>query len=225
MADAQPSLPATDGTLRQAILFRLRQGGPASPDALAADLGASRSGVLQQLRALEAAGHVSRSVERHGVGRPRHRYDLTPEAQARFPADYRGLAEGLLAAIDAVGGPELVERVLAARGTTLAGRVEHRLAGDEVTGDGAPLETRVRELAVFQSERGYLAVDERAPDGSFRIRQHNCAIHHVAAARPEACAAELDLYRQVLGPDVVRETHIPSGDRCCTYRIDPADPD
>jgi predicted ArsR family transcriptional regulator len=27
------------------------------------------------------------------------------------------------------------------------------------------------------------------------------------------------MFREILGADVVRETHIASGDRCCTYRI------
>ena len=60
-----------------------------SPDQLAARLGASRTGVLQQLRALEAAGLVSRQTVRHGVGRPRHLYDVTPDAQDLVPVELR----------------------------------------------------------------------------------------------------------------------------------------
>ena len=45
------------------------------------------------------------------------------------------------------------------------------------------------------------------------------AIHRVAADTTAACRAELELFRELLGPDVVRETHIATGDRCCTYRI------
>ncbi|HEX9044005.1 MAG TPA: helix-turn-helix domain-containing protein, partial [Candidatus Limnocylindrales bacterium] len=41
--------------LRRELLTELRRGGPASPDQLALRLGASRTGVVQQLRALEAA--------------------------------------------------------------------------------------------------------------------------------------------------------------------------
>ena len=59
-------------------------------------------------------------------------------------------------------------------------------------------------------------------DGTIRLREHNCAIYHVAAGHPTACEAELALFRDVLGADVVRETHIAGGDRCCTYRIGPS---
>jgi predicted ArsR family transcriptional regulator len=44
----------------------------------------------------------------------------------------------------------------------------------------------------------------------------------VAGPGSPACDAELALFIEVLDTNVVRETHIPSGDRCCTYRVDPA---
>src|SRR5918992_3320891 len=107
--------PRGESGLRREILLRLRQDGPSSPDQLAGRLAASRTGVLQQLRALEAAGLVRHTTQRHGVGRPRHLYDVTEDAQALFPASYDGLAAGLLEAIGAIGGEDLVEQVFAAR--------------------------------------------------------------------------------------------------------------
>src|SRR5512144_989824 len=86
---------ASNGTpppsaLRHDILVHLRQAGPTSPDGIAAALQASRTGVLQQLYALEEAGLVTHAAEKHGVGRPRHLYDVTADAQGMFPADYGG---------------------------------------------------------------------------------------------------------------------------------------
>ena len=115
-------------SLRRDLLLRLRLDGPRSPDQLAARLGASRTGVLQQLRALEAANLVSRQTVKHGVGRPRHLYDVTPDAQDLFPSTYDALAAGLLAAIGAVGGDELLEEVFAARRRQLGDRVRDQLA-------------------------------------------------------------------------------------------------
>ncbi len=166
---------------------------------------------------LETDGLVSRRTERHGVGRPRHLYDVTASAQQLFPANYDGLAAGLIAAIDSIGGRELVDRVFSARRTQTAERIKRRL--DEAVGDQAPFLERVRELAVIQDEQGYLCGAELSPDGSIRLREHNCAIFHVANGNPAACEAELELFRDVLGAEVTRETHIASGDRCCTYRI------
>jgi len=209
--------PGSPSALRREILVRLRRDGAATPDQLATAIGASRTGVLQQLRALEATGFVSRQTVRHGVGRPRHLYDITAEAQELFPTNYGGLAAGLLSAIDAVGGEALVEQVFMARRRQIGDRVRREL--DDRVGASASLSDRVRALAVIQDEQGYLADAVLGSDGTIRLREHNCAILDVARGERAACEAELELFREVLGADVVRETHIASGDRCCTYRI------
>jgi predicted ArsR family transcriptional regulator len=196
--------------------------GPSSPDQLADRLGASRTGVLQQLRALEAAHLVSRQTVRHGVGRPRHLYDVTADAQDLFPSNYDALAAGLLAAIEAVGGDDLLDQVFAARRRQLGARVREHMA-EHVPAD-APLAERVRELAVIQADQGYLA-DATIEGGTIVLTEHNCAIYNIAKGSPAACQAELELFSEVLGADVVREQHIAGGDRCCSYRIEARPPD
>src|SRR4249920_3908641 len=176
-------------TLRRDLVVLLRQLGPSSPDRLAARLGASRTGVLQQLRALETAELVVRRTERHGVGRPRHLYDVTPQAQDLFPNNYDGLAASLLAAILAVGGDDLIEEVFAARRRQASGRMRDRLA-ERLPAD-APLGDRLREIAAIQDEQGYLAQIEVDPDGIVRLVEHNCAIFQVATNDGRACQAEL----------------------------------
>src|SRR3954454_7408473 len=217
-----PPMPGTRpsggaSSLRRDLLLRLRLEGPSSPDQLAERLGASRTGVLQQLRALEAANLVTRQTVRHGVGRPRHLYDVTPDAQDLFPSNYDALASGLLAAIEAVGGDDLLDQGFAARRRQLGARVREQMS-ERVAAD-APLADRVRELAVIQANNGYLAGAVSAVDGTVRLREHNCAIYNIAKGSPAACQAELALFTEVLGADVVREEHIASGDRCCSYRI------
>ena len=204
-------------SLRRALLLRLRHDGPSSPEDLATGLGVSRTGVLQQLHALETAGLVSRQAVRHGVGRPRHVYDVTDAAQDLFPTNYDGLASGLLAAIRAIGGEELVDGVFDERRRMTRDRIRQRMA--HRLAPQARLVDRARELAVIQDEQGYLAETLIGADGVIRLVERNCAIHRVAADNGAACQAELDLFREILGPDVVRETHIAAGDRCCTYRI------
>jgi predicted ArsR family transcriptional regulator len=210
---------SSPSSLRRAILVNLRQRGSMSPDGLATHLGASRTGVLQQLHALEDAGLVSHQVEKHGVGRPRHRYDVTADAQDLFPADYDGLALSLVDAIAEVGGDALLDEVLAARRRQLGVRLRDRIH-DHLIPD-APLADRVRELAIMQDAGGYLAEAIVSPDGTVRLREHNCAIFHVAQDVGACCAAELALFAEVLGVDVVRESHIATGDRSCTYRMEP----
>lgn len=209
--------PSSPPKIRREILVHLRQSGPTSPDGLAAALGASRTGVLQQLHALEEAGLVSHAAEKHGVGRPRHLYDITAEAQELFPADYGGFAVGLIAAIEELGGANLVEEVFAARRRQIGERMRRRLA-DRLP-ESASLEEVVRELAVIQDDAGYLAEALVDDEGTIRLREHNCAIYQVSQDTRAACEAEISLFREVLGAEVVRESHIAAGDRCCTYRI------
>jgi predicted ArsR family transcriptional regulator len=209
--------PNGTSTLRRDILFALRRGGATSPEQLAQRLGASRTGVLQQLRSLQAAGLVDRRTVRHGVGRPRHLYDVTPDAQVAFPSNYDGLAAGLMAAIGVIGGDELVAEVFDARRKLLAQQMKERLR--QRLPDGAPLVDRVRELAVIQDEQGYLSSAVIGVDGTIRLQQCNCAIYGIASASSSPCEAELQLFHDVLGAEVVRESHIASGDRSCTYRI------
>jgi predicted ArsR family transcriptional regulator len=214
---SDPTVGGGTSGLRRAILMRLRHDGPSSPEQLAANLGLSRTGVLQQLHALEAAGLVTRQAVRHGVGRPRHVYDVTDAAQDLFPTNYDGLASGLLAAIHSIGGEALVDGVFRERRRLASERMRQRLA-ERLPAD-APVIDRARELAVIQDEQGYLAEAVIDPDGVIRLVERNCAIHRVVADHAVACQAELDLFRELLGADVQRETHIASGDRCCTYRI------
>jgi predicted ArsR family transcriptional regulator len=212
----------TPSSLRRSILVHIRQAGPSSPDTLASALGASRTGILQQLHALEAAGLVSHAAEKHGVGRPRHVYDVTADAQGLFPTDYGGFASGLVKAIEAVGGDDLVEQVFAARRRQIGDRVRRRMA--ERLPDDATLTERVQALAVLQDEAGYIAEAIVDADGTVRLREHNCAIDKIARRTTAPCDAELALFREILGDGVVRETHIASGDRCCTYRVDAVAP-
>ena len=207
-------------SLRRDILIELRRTGATSPEELASRLGASRTGVLQQLRSLQASGLVDRRTVRHGVGRPRHLYDVTPDAQVAFPSNYDGLAAGLLAAIGVVGGDALVAEVFDARRRLVAQQMKDRLR-DRLPED-APLVDRVRELAVIQDEQGYLSSAVIGTDGTVRLQQCNCAIYGIASASSSPCEAELALFGEVLGAEVVRETHIASGDRSCTYRISEA---
>ena len=215
-----PTAPAphagSPSALRRAILLHLRRAGPSTPDAIAGSLSASRSGVAQQLRALDGAGLVSRTSVRHGVGRPRHLYDVTTDAQDLFPTDYDGLATGLLAAILEVGGDRLLDEVFAARCRQAQAIVRQRM--DAALPPDAPVAARVLELAQIQDELGYLS-EAVIEDGTIRLLEHNCAVLDVARGSPAACAAELDLFRGVLGTDVERVRHIAAGDRCCEYRV------
>jgi len=207
-AIALDALPAA----RRSILTLLKKGGEASAEDLAAALEITVSGTRQHLASLSADGLVTHREQRLGPGRPRHRYRLTPGAEALFPKRYGELTNQLLGFIaDADAG--LVEQAFERRRQSRVARARARL-------DGRPFDERVRELAVILDEDGYLADCEQGDDGVWHIVEHNCAILDVAQRYGQACTSELAFLRESL-PDaeVERVAHMIAGAHVCAYRV------
>jgi predicted ArsR family transcriptional regulator len=84
------------------------------------------------------------------------------------------------------------------------------------------LRTRADALARVRTEEGYLAEVVDDPDGhGVLLVEHHCPICTAASACAGLCASELELFREVMGPEVrvERTQHLLSGDRRCTYRL------
>ena len=76
--------------------------------------------------------------------------------------------------------------------------------------------------AAVRAAEGYVAEVVDAPDGDgLLLVEHHCPICEAAAACTNLCSAELQLFRDVLGPDVevTRTQHLLSGDQRCAYRL------
>ena len=76
----------------------------------------------------------------------------------------------------------------------------------------------------MRTGEGYLAEVVDAPDGDgLLLIEHHCPICDAAKACTNLCSAELDLFRDVLGPDVevIRTQHLIQGDQRCAYRLRP----
>ncbi len=202
------------------LLDVLRRSGPLSAEALGKRLGISRSAIARRLLALGRTGLVTRRGVRHGVGRPVHLYDVTPDARGGSEPDEGRLAGTLLEAIRAVGGDELVARVFGA-----AERSEAAAIGTRLDASGlheAPLVARVHCLADIFDERGYAAdvVEERG----LRLIVHACPLLDLSRRSLVICDSELRLVGLVLGALVERESNIAGGARACVYRIRAREP-
>jgi len=89
---------------------------------------------------------------------------------------------------------------------------------ERVEGQG-PAE-RLRTVARLRDQEGYLAeACNDGPEGTRLLVERHCPIAALAAAWPEICRIEEDLFRRVLGPGVRREEHLLSGGRCCRYSV------
>jgi DeoR family suf operon transcriptional repressor len=185
--------------------------GSATAEELAAHCFLSVGAASQHLQSLKAQGFIDHEPERHGPGRPRHRYRLTARGQALFPKlDH----EALVALLDAIDEEpaDLRDRLLR-RIEQLT--IERYRATFEREGRGSPIRGA---LAVF-AEAGFLAEVEERP-GGFALTLHHCPIAEVARGNALICEAEeRSLAATFPGMTLRRVAFRPDGDPHCAYLI------
>jgi predicted ArsR family transcriptional regulator len=197
------------------ILFQLKTRGPAETLALAGALAISRQATLQHLERLVSEGLVDHADERRGVGRPRRIWSLTAAAQARFPDTHAQLTLEMLDAVRAEFGETGVDRLITRREAVTTQSYIQALAPLR------SLAARVTRLAELRTAEGYMADWSQDPGGGFHLVENHCPICAAAAACQGFCRAELQVFRDALGPGVTvdRTDYILAGARRCAYRI------
>lgn len=207
---ALDSLPAS----RRELLEAIKRAGEADIDFLAKRLGITVSGARQHLTALERDGLVAHRQERAGPGRPRHLFSLTAAADALFPRNYVDLTNELLEYVQEAD-PALLAEIFEKRGRRRLDRAQARLAG-------LPFPEQVAEIARILDEDGYLADFVANDDGSYLLREHNCAVLGVALRYGHACSSELEFLQDALPTAVVtRVAHRVAGGHICAYEVRP----
>ena len=83
------------------------------------------------------------------------------------------------------------------------------------------LRQRVEALAAMRTDDGYMAEVQAQADGAFLLIEKHCPICAAAVACTGLCGKELEVFRAVLGPNVVieRTEHMVVGARRCAYRV------
>ncbi|HET9015679.1 MAG TPA: helix-turn-helix domain-containing protein [Thermomicrobiaceae bacterium] len=213
MREAVVGAQAPRGVTRRKILTTLRKSDGLTADQLAVLLGITSMAVRKHLAALEHDGLVETTVSRGGIGRPAHIYRLSTLADDFFPKQYDVLAADLLTDLLRLDGEQKVDLLLSRRAERSRQFLAEQLAGADTLGE------RVARLAEVMDGLGYLASYEQVGDGTYVLRQYNCVIHRVASCFPGACQHEQEMYRDLLGADVERSSHIASGGPMCGYII------
>ncbi len=220
VTDATPT-PLTDAKRR--LLERLKMVDSATAPELATAFRLTDTAVRQHLDSLEAAGLVARAAAPPtGRGRPPVRWHLSGLAAELFPNRHGDLTAELLTAIREEFGEPGLRRVLEARASMQVGHYR-----DALPGPGTSVQLRARRLAELRTAEGYMAdlLPPSEGDPSVVLVEHHCPISGAAGVCSGLCQAELDVFREALGPDVdvQRTQHLLAGDRRCAYRITPLD--
>lgn len=196
------------------LLGLIKRRGPQSANQLAAALAISHEAARQQLGRLQREALVAATNERAGLGRPARKWSLTAQGHERFADAHAQLTVGLIEAIRSELGSDALDRIVAAR---------ERQARDAYRAelDGAnSLAQRIARLAAIRTREGYMAEWREEADGFLLIENH-CPICAAAKACQGFCRAELEVFREALGADVLveRTDHILAGARRCAYRV------
>jgi predicted ArsR family transcriptional regulator len=196
------------------LLFLLKTRGPQAAAHLATALKITGEAVRQQLLRLSEEGLVSATAEPRGIGRPAQIYRLTPAAQKRFPDTHAELAVQILDSIKDVLGERALTRLIEARTSESLARYREALRRQP------SLEKKIKKLTELRAAEGYMAVWRRENEGYLLVENH-CPICAAAASCLGFCRSELEIFREVLGSEVLveRTEHLLAGGRRCAYRI------
>jgi DeoR family suf operon transcriptional repressor len=168
--------------------------------------------VRHHLSSLQAEGMVEISEERHGVGRPRQIYRLSPTAMDRDPAKYYQFTNLLLQQLKEHLPPDMVNTLLTEVASSMAGEWKKEL-------DALPLPERLDRLVELMTREGFVARVESAGDGRYCLTELTCPYAHISLAHPEVCAFDESMLSRALGTAVERTSCIRSGSDSCTFSI------
>lgn len=200
------------GSTRQSILRLLRHRGQMTATELSQELNIGAVGVRQHLALLERDGLVEVIGLRRSIGRPSHLYKLTEEAERCFPKTYDQLALNVINHIAQHGGSAAVAEAFASHRRTLLQAYAARM-------EGKSRAEKVAELARILNEQGHMCEYEQYGDGSYVLSVHNCPLDCVAREYPQLCIQEMELFQDLLGITLIRDSNIAEGDLECRYYL------
>lgn len=154
---------------------------------LAERFGISANAVRAHLAALERDGFVRYRVERRGVGKPAHVYELTGQGESLLSRGYAPLLNSLLAVLSREVDAARLESWLRETGAALATSVERR---DPHRG--------IEAAAGLLRELGGIPVVEESGDPVV-VRGQCCPLARITPEHPVACRAVEGLLEAATG--------------------------
>lgn len=196
------------------FLMLLKTRGALTAASIAQELGITNEGARLQLLKYTEEGLVSFYNESQGVGRPKQFFNLTALGNAKFPDTHAELTVKLIDIMRNTLGAEALQTVIDV--SEQSGKARYLNELEQLFN----LEDRIAKLTEIRSREGYMAEYTKDQEGYLLIENH-CPICAAAKSCQGFCAAELNIFKHVLGDGVQisRLDHIVSGDRRCAYRI------
>jgi predicted ArsR family transcriptional regulator len=200
------------------ILSTLKTRGALGIPDIAKILSVTVEAVRQQMAKLETEGLVDAESRSSGRGRPTQIWRLTGEGHKRFPDTHAEMTVQMISAVISVFGEKGMDQLIDAREATMRANYTEAMRG------ARSLKARLERLAEIRSREGYMAEFRPDEQGSgFLFIENHCPICTAAQACTGFCRSELQLFDEVLGPDVSvsRVEHVLAGARRCAYQVIP----
>jgi DeoR family transcriptional regulator, suf operon transcriptional repressor len=196
-------LPTADND----VLDLLRALGPMDVAAMSGEFQVTPTAVRQRLSRLRANGLVQREPVRHGRGRPRHSYQLTPKGVRLTGSNWPDLALALWREISAIADYEVRRTVLVRVLKTLAANYGHEIQGQTTL-------ERMRSLAELLNQRRVpFSADQ--PNGSPVLTAHACPYPELSASDRTICAMERALFSELAGKELrLTKCRLDGGPNC-----------
>lgn len=169
--------------------------------------------VRHHVTKLEAEGLIVSEEERHGVGRPRLVFSLTPKGMEQFPQRYLQLTLRLLEQLKS----SLPEKVLGNIFKEVAEGIAEDLTHD-INLEDLDLKERLELLQEVLTAEGFM-VEIQEEEGNFYIVEASCPYHHVGEDYPEICVVDQELIAHFVSSTPKRVECILDGDKQCKYLI------
>ena len=178
---------------------------------LADALGLTPISIRHHLNSLQGEGLIKIEVERKSVGRPRHLYTLTEDAQRYFPNKYHVLIGRLLDQLKVSLSPEQIEAIIDSMALNVAAQYGPLQ-------ESGTLEQRLERLVSVLGAEGFMAAVQRI-DNHTVLAELNCPYVYVGQRHPEVCRIDHAIIRSILGVDVQQTACVLNGDHACTFSV------
>ncbi len=197
---------------REKVLEALATLQIASVQDLAAHVAVNPITIRHHLNNLEAQDLVTRSEQRHGVGRPRMIYRLTSQGSERFPANFKRLTENLLSSIETLYGPDAPTDALNLVGKRMADTYRHQITNNN-------LEEKMTDLSRLLSKEGY-QIEWELQDNIVTIYNSSCPYHHLNKSNPEICQLGQSFFSEILEKQITFQECDPDKNNKCTFKFE-----
>lgn len=180
---------------------------------LAQAVGINPISVRHHLNNLQMEGLVNSEEERHGVGRPRLVYFLTPKGMEHFPTSYLRLTTRLLAQMKESMPAPMVKALFSQIAEDLAREYQSEL-------EGLSMEERLELVKNLLAQEGFTVEWERK-GVQYHIHEIACPYYQIGISHPEVCTVDEALISKMLAVPAEKVQCILTGGTHCTYVVQP----